>query len=143
MDTWTGIAYYQLPLLLLAGGVVLSFFWWHHEGVFCRLAGGTLSSGLKALCVPVLCSTWLALTLLSWWCVLDWAFLTVLTTYAAYGAAGGWIAFIGEGVLLVALPVAWGSVLFGLARREFRYGIAAPSERTLRRARPPLRTLPG
>lgn len=142
MLSWTAIAYYQLPFVLLVGAVVMSILWWRHEGVFCRLAGGSLA-GMKALCVPLLCSTWLALTLLSWWCVLDWAFLAVLAAYGAFGAVAGWAAFIGEGVLLLALPVGWGGVLFTLARREFRYGEVMPPEPALRRATPPLRTLPG
>lgn len=139
MDALNGIVFVQLPLFLLVGAVVTSLVWWQHEGALCRRVGGSLSSGLKVLCVAVLAGVWGLLTLVCWWCLVLAAYLAVFSMYVLFGVVAAWAALIGAGVLFLSAPVVWGVILFGLARREFRYASAGSSMR----AAPPVRALPG
>jgi hypothetical protein len=131
MDVSSGFIFIQLPPLLVIGATAASLVWWYREGALYRLVGGGLSSAAKVLCVLALAGVWLLLTLMSWWCLLWWAYLTVLAMYVLFGAAGGWAGLVGVGTLLVSAPVVWGVILFGLARREFRYASARPPVRAL------------
>jgi hypothetical protein len=138
MDTSTGIIFIQLPPLMVVAAAAASVAWWYHEGALCRRIGVSLSAGLKVVCVLALAGAWAALTLVSWWCLLFWAYLMVVSMFVLFGAIGGWAAMIGAGALAAIAPVFWGMALYGLARREFNY---ATSRQPLR-ASPPARALP-
>jgi hypothetical protein len=139
MDAMNGIVLIQMPLFLLVGAAATSLVWWQHEGALCRSVGGSLSSGLKVLCVVALAFAWVLLTLTCWWCLLLAAYLTVFSMYVLFGVVAAWAALIGAGVLFLSAPVFWGVIVFGLARREFRYASATSSMRAL----PPVGALPG
>ncbi len=139
MDALNGIVFIQMPLFLLVGAVATSLVWWQNEGALCRCVGGSLSSGLKVLCVAALAGAWVLLTLTCWWCLALAAYLAVFSMYVLFGVGAAWAALIGAGVLFVSAPVFWGVIVFGLARREFRYASASSSMRAL----PPVGALPG
>jgi hypothetical protein len=138
MDALNGIVFIQLPLFLLVGAVATSLVWWQHEGALCRRVGGTLSSGLKVVCVAALAGVWALLTLICWWCLFLATYLAVFSMYALFGVVAAWAALIGAGALFLIAPVVWGVILVGLARREFRYASVSSSMRVL----PSVRAMP-
>ena len=139
MDALNGIVFIQLPLFLLVGAAATSLVWWQHEGALCRHVGGNLSSGLRMVCVAALAVAWVLLTLACWWCLVLATYLAVFSMYVLFGVVAAWAALIGSGALFLSAPVLWGAILFGLARREFRYASASSSMRT----RPSVRAVPG
>ncbi len=66
-------------------------------------------------------------------------YLAVFSMYVLFGVVAAWAVLIGAGALFLSAPVVWGVILFGLARREFRYASVSSSMRVL----PPVRALPG
>ena len=126
MDASVGIVFMQLPPLLVIGAAAATLVWWQHEGALSRLVGIRLSSGLRVLCVLALVGVWLGLTLVSWWCLFFWAYLTVLAAYVLFGVVASWAALIGAGAVILSVPFVWGMVLFALARREFHYASTRP-----------------
>lgn len=139
MDAATQVVFIQLPLLVMVGAVAASLVWWYHEGALGRHLEGRRSSSLKILCLVALAAAWVVLTVVSWWCLFLGVYLTTFAMYALFGAVGGWVALVGAALLLASVPLVWGVILFGLARREFRYASTSPSVRAL----PPVRALPG
>jgi hypothetical protein len=139
MDAATQVVFIQLPLLVVVGAAAASLVWWYHEGALGRHLEGRLSSGLKMLCLVALAAAWVVLTVVSWWCLFLGVYLTTFAMYVLFGSIGGWVALIGAALLLASVPLVWGVVLFGLARREFRYASTTQSVRAL----PPVRALPG
>ena len=91
------------------------------------------------LCLVALAAAWVVLTVVSWWCLFLGVYLTTFAMYVLFGAVGGWVALIGAALLLASVPLVWGVILFGLARREFRYASTTQSVRAL----PPVRAMPG
>lgn len=75
-----------------------------------------------------LAGTWVLLTVASWWCLLLYTYIAVSLLYFWLGSAGGWVGLISAGALSVCIPFVWGTVLVGLARRDF--GRAVPKEPT-------------
>jgi len=75
-----------------------------------------------------LAGTWVLLTVASWWCLLLYTYIAVNLLYFWLGRAGGWAGLISAGALSVCIPLVWGAVLVGLARRDF--GRPVPKEPT-------------
>ena len=135
MDTLVETIFMQLPALLVVGATVTALAWWQHEGALFRMFGSRPGSVLRVLAVVALAALWLLLTLVSWWWLLAWAYLTVVSMYFLLGVVGGWAAFAVAGALFVGAPLFWGAILFGLARREFHYASTRPRVRPLTHAR--------
>jgi hypothetical protein len=135
MDTLVETVFMQLPALLVVGAVVTSLAWWQHEGAVFRMFGSRPGAGLRVLAVLALAAVWLVLTVVSWWWLLAWAYLTVVSMYFLLGVFGGWAALACAGALFLVAPLFWGAILFGLARREFRYASARPPVRGLTHVR--------
>jgi hypothetical protein len=138
MDAATQVVFIQLPLLVVVSAAAASLVWWYHEGALGRHLEGRFASTLKMLCLGALAATWVVLTVVSWWCLFLGVYLTTFAMYVLFGDAGGWVALVAAVLLLAAVPLVWGAILFGLARREFRY---ASTTRSMR-AMPPARMLP-
>ncbi|MBI5290091.1 MAG: hypothetical protein HY873_14040 [Chloroflexi bacterium] len=139
MDMWNGIFLLQLPAVVaLVGSIALCY----HEGALCRLMGGHLSQWTRGLCVLLAAGAWVALTLASWWCLVDWTIISIVISYALFGMVGGWIALVANGVIAGIIPMAWGILLTRLLRREFRYTSLPDELLALGVAKPPLRGMP-
>lgn len=121
MDAATQVVFIQMPLLLVVAVAAAALAWWYHEGAIGRLIEGRLSVGLRAGFITGLVVVWAAVTIASWWCVFLGAYLALFGAYVVFGVPGGWVALIASGLAMVSVPVVWGVILFGLARRELRY----------------------
>jgi hypothetical protein len=139
MDILTQVFFFEIPVLLVVGMATASLAWWYHEGAIRQVVERRRIAGLKTLCAGVLVGAWLAATTLSWLCLLPTAYFALLSMYVLFGAAGGWVALIAVALVSAAVPIAWGGILFGLARREFRSASGSPRVA----ATPRMRVLPG
>ena len=129
MDAATQVVFIQMPLLLVMGAAAAALGWWYHEGVIGRLLEGRLSAGLRAGFLAGLVALWAVVTVASWWCVFLGAYLALFAAYVVFGVVGGWVALIVSALAMLSVPVVWGVILFGLARREFRYVSGTPHVR--------------
>lgn len=121
MDAATQVVFIQMPLLLVVGVAATALAWWYHEGAIGRLLEGRLSAGLRAGFIAGLVALWLSVTIASWWCVFLGAYLALFAAYVVFGVAGGWVALIASALVMASVPLVWGLILFGLARRELRH----------------------
>ena len=132
MDTtMSGLVLVWAPTLLVSQAAVGVAVWWRRPGVLQRFAGGRLVEWLlrwRPLGMGALAGTWVLLTVTSWWCLFLYAYIAVTLLYFWLGIAGGWAGLISAGALSVCVPFVWGTVLVGLARRDF--GRAVPKEPT-------------
>jgi len=132
MDTWiSGLVLVLAPALLVSEAAVGIAVWWQRPGVLERFPGGRLVRWLlrkRPLGIGALAGTWVLLTVASWWCLLLYTYIAVNLLYFWLGSAGGWAGLISAGALSVCVPFVWGTVLVGLARRDF--GRAVPKEPT-------------
>lgn len=126
MDAATQVVFIQMPLLLVVAVAATALAWWYHEGAIGRLIEGRLSAGLRVGFLAGLVVLWAAVTIASWWCVFLGAYLALFAAYAVFGVIGGWVALIASVLAMVSVPVVWGIILFGLARRELRHVPATP-----------------
>jgi hypothetical protein len=135
MDAATQVVFIQMPLLLVvavAGGALA---WRYHEGVVARLLEGRLSIGSRAMFIAAIVVVWAAVTIASWWCVFLGAYLSLFAAYVVFGVPGGWVALVASALAMVSVPVIWGVILFGLARRELRHVTPAPKMPAARHVR--------
>ena len=121
MDAATQLVFIQMPLLLVVSVAAASLAWWYHEGAIGRLFEGRLSGGLRVAFIVGMFALWAVVTVVSWWCLFLGAYLSLFAAYVLFGVVGGWVALIAAVLVLACVPLVWGVVLFGLARREFRY----------------------
>lgn len=132
MDTtMSGLVLVLVPTLLVSEAAVGIAVCWRRPGVLQSFAGGRLVGWLfhwRPLDIAALAGTWALLTVISWWCLLLYAYIAVNLLYFWLGIAGGWAGLISAGALSVCIPVVWGAVLVGLARRDL--GRAAPQAPT-------------
>jgi len=129
--TMSGLVLVWAPTLLVSQAAVGVAVWWRRPGVLQRFAGGRLVGRLfrwRPLGMGALAGTWVLLTVASWWCLLLYTYIAVNLLYFWLGRAGGWAGLISAGALSVCIPLVWGAVLVGLARRDF--GRAVPKEPT-------------
>jgi len=139
MDIVTQILFIEIPVLLVVGMATASLAWWHHEGAIHQIVEESRVAGIKTLCVVALVGVWLTATALSWWCLFLPAYLALLSMYVLFGNVGGWVALAAIMLVSAAVPIAWGGILFGLARREFRSASGSPRVAVTSR----MRVLPG
>lgn len=126
MDAATQVVFIQMPLLLVVGVAAAALAWWYHEGAIGRMLDGKLSLGLRAGFFASLVVVWAAVTVASLWCVFLGAYLSLFAAYVVFGVPGGWVALITSALVMTSVPVVWGVILFGLARRELRHVSASP-----------------
>jgi len=139
MDVVTQVFLIEIPALLVVAVAAASVAWWYHEGIIRQVVEGSRVAWLKTLCAAALVGVWLAATILSWWCLFMPAYFALLSMYVLFGTAGGWVALTVVTLVSAAVPIAWGGILFGLARREFRSASGSPRVA----ATPRMRALPG
>ena len=132
MDTtMIGLVFVLAPTLLVSEAAVGVAVWSRRPGVLQSIAGGRLAGWLFCwgpLGIGLLAGTWVLLTVTAWWCVLLYTYIAVNLLYFWLGSAGGWAGLISAGALFVCIPLVWGAVLVGLARRDF--GRAVPKAPT-------------
>ncbi len=121
MDAATQVVFIQMPLLLVVGVAAATLAWWYHEGAIGRLLDGRLSAGLRVGFIVALVVLWAVVTIVSWWCLFLGAYLALFAAYVLFGVVGGWVALIASALVMASVPLVWGVILFGLARRELRY----------------------
>ena len=135
MDAATQVVFIQMPLLLVVGVAAAALAWWYHEGAISRLLAGRLSAGMRAGFIVALVALWAVVTVVSWWCLFLGAYLALFAAYVLFGVIGGWVALIASVLAMASVPLVWGVILFGLARREFRYVSGTPHVRPTHRVR--------
>jgi len=135
MDAATQVVFIQMPLLLVVAVAAGALAWWYHEGVVGRLLEGRLSVGSRAMFIGALVVVWAAVTIASWWCVFLGAYLSLFAAYVVFGVPGGWVALVASALAMVSVPVIWGVILFGLARRELRHVAPTPKMPATRHVR--------